>query len=39
MILYNLGSVNQPGYNLFSNTERVCLIPNVELSEKVATRH
>lgn len=33
--LYNLGSVNQPGYNLFSNTERACLIPNVDLSENV----
>lgn len=33
--LYNLGSVNQPGYNIFSNTERACLIPNVDLSENV----
>lgn len=33
--LDNLGSVNQPGYNLLSNTNRVCLVPNVDLREEV----
>lgn len=33
--LDNLGSVNQPGYNLFPNTNSVCLVPNVDLREEV----
>lgn len=33
--LDNLGSVNQPGYNLLPNTNRVCLVPNVDLREEV----